>query len=96
MGQPIVTTIHSINCINQDEAAHGCGQLAILAMGYDYGKLLTMAAIWGLQEVTTTPYIQVTSEAGTTVPNLINKFPILKHFLIWICPLSRGLGLRYM
>ena len=52
--QPIVTTIHSINCINQDKA--GCGQLAILAMGYDYGKLLTMAAVWGLQEVTTTPY----------------------------------------
>ena len=56
VGQPIVTTIHShsINCINQDKA--GCGQLAILAMGYDYGKLLTMAAVWGLQEVTATPY----------------------------------------
>ena len=56
VGQPIVTTIHShsINCINQDKA--GCGQLAILAMEYDYGKLLTMAAVWGLQEVTTTPY----------------------------------------
>ena len=53
VGQPIVTTIHSIN---QDEAAHGCGQLAILAMGYDYGKLLTMAVVWGLQEVTTTRY----------------------------------------
>ena len=25
-------------------------------MGYDYVKLLTMAAVWGLQEVTTTPY----------------------------------------
>ena len=56
VGQPIVTTIHRINCINQDEAAHGCGQLAILAMGHDYGKLLTMAAVWELQEVTTTPY----------------------------------------
>ena len=58
VGQPIVTTIHSIknfNCINQDEAAHGCGQLAILAMGYDYVELLTMAAVWELQEVTTTP-----------------------------------------
>ena len=54
VGQPIVTTIHSINCINQDKA--GCGQLAILAMGYDYGKPLTMAAVWELQEVTTTPY----------------------------------------
>ena len=41
---------------NQDEATHGCGQLAILAMGYDYGKLLTMVAVWELQEVTTTPY----------------------------------------
>ena len=56
VGQPIVTTIHSINCINQDQAGHGCGQLAILAMGYDYGKLLAMAAVWGLQEVTTIPY----------------------------------------
>ena len=54
VGQPIVTTIHSINYINQDKAE--CGQLAILAMGYDYGKLLTMAAVWELQEVTTTPY----------------------------------------
>ena len=35
----------------------------------------------------------MTPEAGTTIPNLINKFPTLKHFLIWICPLSRGLGL---
>ena len=46
-----MTIIHSINCINQDKA--GCGQLAILAMGYE---LLTMAAVWELQEVTTTPY----------------------------------------
>ena len=37
----------------------------------------------------------MTPEAGTTVPNLINKFPTLKHFLNWICPLSRGLRLRY-
>ena len=37
----------------------------------------------------------MTPEAGTTVPNLINKFPTLKYFLNWICPLSRGLGLRY-
>ena len=58
VGQPTVTTIHNINRINQDEDAHGCGQLAILAMEYeyDYGKLLTMAAVWELQEVTTTPY----------------------------------------
>ena len=46
VGQPIVTTIHSINWFSQDKA--GCGQLAILAMGYDYGKLLTMAVVWGL------------------------------------------------
>ena len=37
----------------------------------------------------------MTPEAGTTVPNLINKFPTLKHFLNWICLLSRGLRLRY-
>ena len=52
VGLPTVTTIHSINCSRLDVV----GWPYILAMGHDYGKLLTMAAVWELQEVTTTPY----------------------------------------